>query len=527
MAQPAAYRSNYTDDERYRLLVDAITDYAIYMLGKDGRITNWNPGAQRIKGYAPDEIIGQHFSRFYTDEERLAGIPRLSLETARREGRWEREGWRVRKDGSRFFAHVIIDAIRDEAGEVIGFAKVTRDITERMEAQKALERTREALLQSQKMDAIGQLTGGIAHDFNNLLMAVLGSLELVRKRLPYDPKVTPLIENAIQGAERGTALTQRMLAFARKQDLALEAVDLPDLVHGMVRLLQSSIGPGVDINVRFPPGLPPVRTDPNQLENALLNLAVNARDAMDGGGAITISADAQKVIAAEGDLGPGDYVRLSVADKGAGMDADTLSRASEPFFTTKGVGKGTGLGLSMVHGLAAQSGGRMVIRSEPGRGTTVELWLPSVEAAASKGLPDMGPPVAARDTRPLNILTVDDDQLVLLNTSALLEDLGHQVLQAPSAKQALRLLERTTDVDLVITDQAMPEMTGLQLCEALAKKRPDLPVLIATGYAELPPDAGAGLPRISKPFTQSELARAVRDIMREPMPAAETRNEQP
>jgi len=509
-----------SSERQFRLLVEGVTDYAIFMLDATGHVANWNPGAQRIKGYRPEEIIGEHFSKFYPEEERTAGAPEESLEIARREGRWEKEGWRVRKDGTRFFAHVVIDAIRDERGEVIGFAKVTRDITERMETQKALELAREALFQSQKMDAIGQLTGGIAHDFNNLLMAVLGSLELVRKRLPFDPKVTPLLENAIQGAERGTALTQRMLAFARKTDLALEAVDLSQLVHGMVRLLQSSIGPAIDITVRFPPDLPPVRTDSNQLETGLLNLAVNARDAMPNGGNITIAATAETVAGADGPLEAGEYVRLCVSDTGAGMDPETLARATEPFFTTKGVGKGTGLGLSMVHGLAAQSGGRLTIQSRLGEGTTIALWLPvaTTNADAPRRPSEAGAPLGK--ARSLRILTVDDDRLVLLNTAALLEDLGHAVLQAPSGKQALRILEREPDLDLMITDQAMPEMTGLQLREAAAKIRPELPVLIATGYAELPPDAGADLPRISKPFTQSELARAVRDIMRDRNPAA-------
>jgi len=509
LAEEALRRS----EQQFRLLVQGVTDYAVYMLDATGHVTNWNAGAQRIKGYRPEEIIGEHFSRFYTEEERLAGVPQLSLETARREGRWEREGWRVRKDGSRFFAHVIIDAIRDERGEVIGFAKVTRDITERMETQKALEQAREALFQSQKMEAIGQLTGGIAHDFNNLLMAVLGSLELVRKRLAFDPKITPLLENAIQGAERGTGLTQRMLAFARKQDLTLEPVDLSDLVRGMVSLLHSSIGPAIDIAVRFPSDLPPVQTDPNQLETALLNLAVNARDAMPDGGTITISASAERVEAGGGPAPPGAYVRLSVADTGAGMDAETVSRASEPFFTTKGVGKGTGLGLSMVHGLAAQSGGRLTIDSRPGEGATIALWLPVASEAAGQAPARSGRGHAAAPgkTRPLRILTVDDDRLVLLNTAALLEDLGHSVLQAVSGKEALRLLAREPQVDLVITDQAMPEMTGVQLREALAKVRPALPVLIATGYAELPPDADPDLRRISKPFSQHELARAVQE----------------
>ncbi|HTI66220.1 MAG TPA: PAS domain S-box protein [Caulobacteraceae bacterium] len=495
-------------EQEFRLLVQGVTDYAIYMLDPDGRVTTWNAGAQRIKGYRPEEIIGDHFSRFYTEEDRASGLPARGLATAMTVGRFEKEGWRVRKDGTRFWAHVIIDAIRGEGGEVVGFAKITRDVTERMEAQRALEVAREALFQSQKMDAIGQLTGGVAHDFNNLLMAILGSLEMLRKRMEPDPRLTPLIDNAVLGAERGAALTQRMLAFARKQELTLEPVELPSLVRGMTRLLQPSLGPGIDIQMNFPSGLPPVMADANQLEVALLNLAVNARDAMGDTGVITISADARTVEAASPtSLAPGDYVCLCVADTGEGMDEETLARATEPFFTTKGVGKGTGLGLPMVHGVAVQSGGQLVLKSRKGEGVVAELWLP---VASSGELSVRSPdPVAAIETPRLVVLAVDDDALVLMNTVCMLEDLGHDVLQATSGREALALLQTGRRLDLVITDQAMPQMTGVQLAEAIKAEWPDLPVVLATGYAELPPGLDPGLPRLSKPFLQRDLARAV------------------
>ena len=495
-------------EERFRLLVQSVTDYAIFMLDREGRVANWNPGAERIKGYLPAEIIGEHFSRFYTEEDRAAGLPAKGLDTAIAAGRWESEGQRVRKDGSVFWAHVIIDPIRDDDGEVIGFAKVTRDITERKEAQRQLEEAREALFQSQKMEALGQLTGGIAHDFNNLLMAVLGSLELLRKRLPYDPHYATLLENAIQGAQRGATLTQRMLAFARRQPLKLEAVDVTALIRGMSSFMQRSIGPTYRLEVRFPPGLPLVTTDPAQLEAALLNLVVNARDAMAEDGLIAISASAEP---ASGALAPGDYVRIAVTDTGEGMDEHTLSRATEPFFTTKGVGKGTGLGLSMVHGLAAQSGGLLKLKSRPGEGATVEVWLPTAPPEAQVRVAERPADVGfSVELRPLTVLAVDDDPLVLTNTAALLEDLGHHVVRARSGREALDLLHAHPDVDLVITDQVMPRMTGLQLREAILKDRPHLPVLIATGYAEMPADA-ANAPRIAKPFTQRELADAVLD----------------
>ncbi|HEY3697303.1 PAS domain S-box protein [Phenylobacterium sp.] len=500
-------------EEQFKLLVQGVTDYAIYMLDREGRVTNWNPGAQRIKGYHPEEIVGQHFSRFYTQEDRDAGVPAHGLETALREGRWEQEGWRVRKGGERFWAHVVIDPIRDDGGSVVGFAKVTRDITERREAQQALEQAREALFQSQKLDAIGQLTGGVAHDFNNLLMAVLGSLELVRKRIPNDPRITPLVDNAIQGAQRGTTLTQRMLAFARKQELKLEAVDLTSLVQNMLNFLQRSIGPTIHIETCFAPGLPPVRTDPAQLETGLLNLVVNARDAMPNGGGISISARRETVGGGDGPLAPGEYIRLQVTDTGEGMDEATLARAAEPFFTTKGVGKGTGLGLSMVHGLTAQSGGRLTIHSRQGEGSSVELWLP-VTAADAPGDPAAYEPVVdTAESRRLRILAVDDDSLVLRNTAALLEDLGHHVIEAASGQEALAALAHHPHLDLMITDQAMPQMTGLELREAVLADRPQLPVLIATGYAETPAGVDLRASRISKPFTQDALAAAIRDLV--------------
>jgi len=496
--------------EEFQLLVQAVTDYAIYMLDPQGRITNWNAGAQRIKGYAAHEVVGRYFGRFYTEADQAAGEPAKALRTAAAEGRFEKEGWRVRKDGVRFWAHVIIDPIRNEAGEIIGFAKITRDITERLKAQRELEETRQVLFQAQKLDAIGQLTGGVAHDFNNLLMAVLGSLELLRKRLPDDPKAERLLDNAMQGAQRGAALTQRMLAFARKQDLKLEGVDLAELVGGMTGLLQRSLGPSIELVARFPERLAPVLTDANQLENALLNLAVNARDAMPEGGRIEIEAEARtlKAGAAIG-LPAGRYVRLSVADTGEGMDKDTLARATEPFFTTKGVGKGTGLGLPMVHGLAEQSGGRLALSSRPGHGTRIEIWLPEANEVGAR----QTTPAAAQDgahQRPLVVLAVDDDSLVLNNMAAMIEDLGHRVIAAGSGAEALAALDEQA-VDLVITDYAMPQMTGLQLADEIGVCHPHLGVVLATGYAELPPGAGDGLPRLAKPYSQAELARILRD----------------
>lgn len=494
---------------QFRLLVQGVTDYAIFMLDTDGIVTSWNAGAERIKGYKPEEIIGRHFSAFYEHAEREAGEPARALAMARRDGRFAADGWRLRKDGSRFRAGVVIDAIRDDAGKLIGFAKITRDISEREEAQLELERAREALFQSQKMEAIGQLTGGVAHDFNNLLMVIQSGLELLRKRPSFDPQTTRLLDNCLQATERGAALTQRMLAFARRQELTTEHIMLPELVGGMMELLQRSLGPHLRIETRFPADLPAVSADINQLEMALLNLAVNARDAMPSGGTISINAQERDVRRGQvGGLAPGCYIRLTVADEGAGMDAQTLARAADPFFTTKGVGKGTGLGLSMVHGFAQQIGGALEMESEIDIGTRAHIWLPisRAEAPVSLNGSDAQGGTAAQGQR---ILIVDDDAIILMNTAALLEDLGHRVLEASSGAEALALLGAHRDIDILITDQAMPGMTGSELIAAARAERPHLPIILATGYGETPSDVGPALQRLGKPFGQKELENAV------------------
>jgi len=504
----AAEQVLHRSEEQFRLLVQGVSDYAIYLLDLEGNITSWNLGAQRIKGYFANEIIGQHFSRFYTDEDRAAGLPQLALETVRNHGRFEKEAWRVRKDGSRFWAHVIIDPIRDDEGNAIGYAKITRDITERRKAEEELQKAREFSLQAQKLEAIGQLTGGIAHDFNNLLMAVLGSLELLRKRLSDDPKSIALLENAAQGAQRGTTLTKRMLAFARNYEMKKEAIDIPTLVHGMKELVERSMGPSFNMEIRFPLSLNPVEADANQLELALLNLSLNARDAMADGGDIILAAREENISAGHrSGLKAGRYIRLSMTDTGEGMDQETLLKATEPFFTTKGVGKGTGLGLSMVHGFAEQSGGRLILHSQKGAGTTAELLL-RVAKASEKPIPATPTP-PAKALRPLTILAVDDDALVLMNTVHMLEDLGHTVFEAYSGYEALEILRREDGIDLVVTDQAMPKMTGTELAKIIKREWPDIPVLLATGYADRVRGDDIGLPKLTKPYMQRELAEAI------------------
>jgi PAS domain S-box-containing protein len=430
----------------------------------------------------------------------------------------------------------------DEAGRAVRLSGVTYDITERKRAEEGLqhlneelehrieERTREReialaqLFEAQKVDTIGQLTGGVAHDFNNLLMAVLGSLELLKKRLPPDDaRSHRLLDNAVQGADRGAALTQRLLAFARRQELRPETVNVADLVAGMEDLLERALGPGVAIGTSVPAELPPVRVDANQLELALLNLAVNARDAMPVGGSVSILACQETLTSVGGaapkGLSPGSYVRISVVDTGSGMDQATLAKATEPFFTTKGPGKGTGLGLSMVHGLAAQSGGALDVSSEPGKGTTVELWLPQATGEATPHpaeVPGVQLSHAGSDAgmQPCTVLVVDDDALVSTGTAAMLEDLGHSVIEASSGAQALAALRANgRDIDLVITDHAMPGMTGLELASQIRKTYPGLAIILATGYAEIPDSMASErpLPRLSKPFRQEELAAAIAD----------------
>jgi len=493
-------------ERSFGLLVESVTDYALYMLDPTGRIVSWNSGARRIKGYEGSEIIGRNFECFYSEPDRAAGVPAANLRTAALEGRLETEGWRLRKDGTRFWANVIIDAIRTE-GHLVGYAKITRDITERRAADARLR-------QAQKMEAVGQFTGGAAHDFNNLLMAILGSLEILRKRLPNDPRLLALLDNAMLGAKRGSSLTQRMLAFARRQELKHEAVDLAHLVDNMLELLERSLGPTINIETRFPREAVRVRTDANQLETALLNLAINGRDAMPNGGTITISVAEHSIAGAHPTgIAPGRYACLAVADTGHGMDEATLARAAEPFFTTKGIGKGTGLGLSMVDGLTGQSGGKLIVQSTLGRGTTIELWFPVTtevdqaverDGAEAHQLP--------QTQRQLSVLAVDDDSLVLANIAAMLEDLGHRVIAVGSGARAIEELESTPAIDVVITDQAMPVMTGIQLIEILRARRPKLPIILATGYAELPQGVSASIGRLSKPFTQRALADALAAI---------------
>ncbi|WP_395397738.1 PAS domain-containing protein [Novosphingobium sp. BL-8A] len=425
--------------------------------------------------------------------------------------RWIARRGEIAREGTGYRLIGVIYDITAAKEQEAALRELNDNLESRVEQEVAIRRqAEEALRQAQKMEAIGQLTGGIAHDFNNLLMAITSSLELLRKRASLDENALRLIDNAKQGADRGAALTQRMLAFARRQDLSTEHVDVQTLVTGFRELIERTLGPPWRLELAIPAGLPQVLVDTNQLEMALLNLVVNARDAMPAGGSVCIEACLKQVAHGEmTDLPAGSFVKLAVVDTGHGMDRETLARATEPFFTTKGVGKGTGLGLSMIHGFAKQLGGGFMIESIPQEGTTATLWIPVAQSAATAPAPSTANIPAPIAERKLKIVAVDDDGLILMNTSAMLEDLGHQVFEAHSGQLALDLLRKIPDVDLLITDQAMPNMTGTQLADLATELQSGLPIILASGYGELPEGAQQRMVKLGKPFSQRDLELAI------------------
>ena len=494
-------------ERQFRLLVASVVDYALFMLSPDGIITHWNAGAQRIQGYTAEEVVGKHLSIFYTDSDRADGRPATALRTAAEQGRFEAEGWRVRKDGTQFWANVVIDAIRDEGGDLVGFAKITRDITERRNAQLELQRANERLAHAQKMEAIGQLTGGVAHDFNNLLMVVGGQAQMLRSRVGEDPRVTRALDAIELAARRGRDLTRHLLSFARRQRLNPAPVSLTSLAPGLRALIASSIGPNVSIAIDCPPEVWTVEVDVSELELSILNLAVNARDAMPAGGALSIAA--RNLTLRPGDVEPdlhGDFVELTVSDTGVGIPADILPKVTDPFFTTKDVNKGTGLGLSQVYGFAQQSGGRLAIQSELGRGTSITLYLPRAGSQPAPAV-EAAPTLVARD---LDILCVEDNPEVANVAADLLEHLGHRVRMANSASAALEMLEQNEPPDLVFSDVVMAgEMDGLALARHIRRHWPALPVLLATGYSQATAAIGGEFPILAKPYQMAELNDAL------------------
>ena len=622
----------------FELLVRSVTDYAIFMLDPTGHVSSWNSGAERIKGYRAEEIIGQHFSRFYTQEDQESAMPQRALTTALREGRFETEGWRVRKDGTRFWANTVIDPVWDN-GQLIGFVKVTRDATTRRNAELALfesERrfrgivntaldafaqidesgritewnpqaqelfgwSREQVLgkplatlcfppgdtaapewlasawqekqlrqthpftavtrsgrrftaelnasvltlasgplmnifmrdltekiqmenqlrQSQKMEALGQLTGGIAHDFNNILQAISSSLEvleIIGRREQLDASQRH-IHNALSSVRRAAGLTHRLLAFARRQALDPQAVDVGLLITGMSELLRHSIGEQITLELALPNELWAAHCDANQLENAILNLAINARDAMPQGGRLRIEASNVYGDDPSGFnvLDPETcYVKIVVADSGTGMPLDVKERAFDPFYTTKPVGHGTGLGLSMVYGFVRQSGGHCEIESELGEGTRIILLLPRyVGPAESRAEPvtAAGSPTASGE----HILLVEDQDVIRGVITEILTKLGYEVTQASDGLEGLSIAMAAETFDLIITDIGLPGVSGRSLADTVRSRRPHVPVLLITGYdpgaIHTSPSLPAGMALLSKPFNVETLSEQVRRLI--------------
>jgi PAS domain S-box-containing protein len=490
----------FESERSFRLLVEGVADYALYMLDPTGVVTSWNVGGQRIKGYSSEEIVGQHFSRFYTETDRANGKPFRALKIAEEQGRYEEDGWRVRKDGTFFWASVVIDPIR-EGDQLVGFAKITRDITERREAQLKLEQMQAQLAESQKLDALGQLTGGVAHDFNNLLMIISGSIHTLRTGLDNDPRRLRALAAIEAATKRGAALTSQLLTFARRQSVNPEPISVAERIDAVREVLGTGVGGTVALQFDVDRGAWPVIVDVTELETALVNLVINARDAMPGGGVITISAHNNTL---NEEARAGDYVAISVADTGVGIAPDVLSRIFDPFFTTKPVGKGTGLGLSQVHGFAHQAGGTVRVASEIGKGTKITILLPRN---------DVGPAVDQSHRVDISgsgtVLLVEDNPDVATVSASLLEQLGYTVRRVADAEAALTEIERD-GIDLVFSDIVMPgKMDGLALARHLKAHRPGLPILLATGYSDAAANVRGDFPILRKPYEIHQLSQAI------------------
>ncbi|MDB5815137.1 MAG: hybrid sensor histidine kinase/response regulator [Rhodocyclales bacterium] len=500
----------HASEERFRLLVKGVTDYAIYMLSPEGMVTEWNTGAERIKGFTEREIVGTHFSRFYTEEDRANGLPARALERALADGRLESEGWRVRKDGTHFWAHVVIDAIHNDMGELIGFAKITRDITERRNAALSLERTKEALFQSQKLEAMGKLTGGVAHDFNNLLGVVVTGLELLSREVKT-PSATRTIESMQRAAKRGANLTQQLLSFARQQPLQQEKYNLNRVIGSFEAVLRRACNETIRFEIELDPDLRPVLVDATQFEAALLNLVTNAGDAMPRGGTLIVQTrNVQLDHHQVGMLPAGQFVAVTVKDTGTGMSADVLAKATEPFFTTKGPGMGTGLGLSQVHGLVRQSGGDMLLETEVGEGTSISLFLPALVGDNDAAETSSTETNAGND----KALVVDDEPDVLDMAIELFTTMGYDVLSANNSEDALEILLRTPNVDVLFADVLMPGMDGIALGHRARELVPGIKILLASGYPAPAVHATdsplAAFNFINKPYRLAEIMKMLR-----------------
>jgi len=495
-------------ERRFRLLVESVVDYALFTLDLAGNIQSWNPGAERLKGYTAYEVIGQHFSVFYTAEARAAGEPAAVLAMARSQGAFEGEGWRVRKNGTRFRANVVVDPIRDEKGELIGYTKITRDISGR----RTLDQAKEQLYQAQKMETVGQLTGGVAHDFNNLLTAVSGSHSLLRPMIS-DPRAQRLLDTADRAVARAAKLTQQLLAFSRQHRLQPEKSNANELITAFEGLLRHATGENIGLALDLALQLWFSNIDQTQFQSALLNLIVNARDAMEEtGGTVTIETGNVELdpnrANALGEIAAGPYVMIAVRDTGVGMPAETRARAIEPFYTTKPPGRGSGLGLSQVYGFLRQSGGQLEIESAVGQGTTVRMFLPRlIEEPAVEENPAAAP-------RAGTVLITEDDPDVLAIAVETLRSLGYEVYSAAGASEALTILKRGTKIDVLFSDIVMPGgMNGVELAREARRLRPCIGVLLSSGYSRpgIAPDEGTNF--IAKPYQLPELARQLEEII--------------
>jgi PAS domain S-box-containing protein len=505
-------RDLFESERSFRLLVEGVTDYALYMLDPSGVITSWNVGGERIKGYSAEEVLGQHFSRFYTETDRANGKPARALRIARERGRYDEEGWRVRKDGTFFWASVVIDPIYED-GRLVGFAKITRDITERREAQLKLEQMQKQLAEAQKLDALGQLTGGVAHDFNNILMIISGSLHFLKKSAGTDAKMQRAISAIDTATRRGASLTSQLLTFARRASVNPQAINLPDRIEAIREVLETAGGSSV--NFAFDLGqksdqapdqeIWPITVDVSELETALVNLVVNARDAMPSGGTVTVAA---RNLAAD-DADEREFVAISVEDNGHGIAPDVLGKIFDPFFTTKPIGKGTGLGLSQVHGFAHQAGGTVKVESELGKGTKVTILLSREQNASIEyrgGFAEIG----GSGT----VLLVEDNPDVASVSASLLEQLGYTVRRVANADAALHEVE-LDGIDLVFSDIVMPgKIDGLTFARRLRELRPELPILLATGYSDAAAGVRGDFPILRKPYEIHQLSQAISRLPR-------------
>ena len=483
-------------ENQFKTLVGAVTDYALYMLDPSGIVSNWNAGGERIKGYSADEIVGQHFSRFYTPADQVAGRPARALKIARENGHYDEEGWRVRKDGSFFWASVVIDPIRNEAGELIGFAKITRDMTERKQAQEQMMQMQRQLAESQKFDALGQLTGGVAHDFNNLLMIISGNIHTIR-RDNLNPKSLRALQAIEVASQRAASLTKQLLTFARRQSVQPRPVGLADRLAELQDVLKSGMGASVALRLDIDPGVWNIVVDPTEFETALVNLAINARDAMPEGGVVTITA--RNRLAEQ-------QVDVSVSDTGVGIPEDILPSVFDPFFTTKPIGKGTGLGLSQVHGFAHQAGGTVVIESKLGEGTTVTIRLPRGPEDAKAQVEQ--PSIAGSGT----VLLVEDNPDVALASTSFFEQLGYTVRWVSDASAALDEIERN-GIDIVCSDIVMPgKFDGVTLAKTIRERKPELPILLTTGYSAAAVEVAGQFPILRKPYQLHELSHELQKL---------------